>query len=217
MTFTKEQKIYCALNVLVVVGLCASAITAAKMVDAVFFVFPCSNIIFSLLTFPVTDIISEIWGKEYAKRTVWISFGAQALFVLFIQGSIYLPAAGFWERQDAYQSALGSGPRILLASMVAFLSSQIWDVVVYGKLKVITKGRFIVVRNNISTFSSQLVNSSLFITIAFYGSQPVLKLITGSILLKWLIAAIDTPLVYLGVRFIHRALDGKTLAYRATA
>ncbi len=53
MTFTKEQKIYCALNVLVIVGLCAPAITAAKMVDAVFFAFPCSNIIFSLLTFPV--------------------------------------------------------------------------------------------------------------------------------------------------------------------
>ena len=56
MTFTKEQKIYCALNVLVIVGLCAPAITAAKMVDAVFFAFPCSNIIFSLLTFPVSRL-----------------------------------------------------------------------------------------------------------------------------------------------------------------
>lgn len=217
MIFSKEQKIYVTLNGLVIVGLCASAITATKMVDAFFFVFPCSNVIFSLVTFPVTDVISEIWGKEYAKRTVWVSFFAQAVFVLFIQFSIYLPPASFWQDQGAYQITLGSTPRILLASMVAFLSSQICDVMVYGKLKVMTKGRFVVVRNNISTFSSQLVNSSLFITIAFYGEQPVLELITGSILLKWLIAVVDTPLVYFGIWVVHRKLEGKTLAYRAEA
>lgn len=100
--------------------------------------------------------------------------------------------------------------------MVAFFTSQIWDVVVYDKLKSLTKGRFIVLRNNVSTFSSQLLNSALFITIAFYGEQPVGPLVFGSILLKWLIAAIDTPLVYLGVRLIDGALDGKTRAYQAS-
>lgn len=214
MQFTREQKIYCALNFLVIVGLCASAITASKIIQIGAFVFPCSNLIFSLLTFPVTDVISEIWGSHEAKRTVWISFAAQVLFVVLIQSSVYLPAAATWGNNGAYHLVLGSGPRIVLASMVAFLTSQIWDVVVYDKLKALTKGRYLVLRNNVSTFSSQLVNSALFITIAFYGTQPVLQLIFGSILLKWVIAAIDTPLVYWGVRAIDKALDGKTNAYQ---
>ena len=214
MTFTKEQKIYCGLNVLIIVAMCASAITASKIIQVGGFVFPCSNIIFSLLSFPVTDIISEIWGSKDAKRTVCISFSAQAFFVLLIQASVFLPGALTWGNQEAYQLVLGSGPRIVAASMVAFFTSQFWDVVVYEKLKSLTRGRFIVLRNNLSTFSSQLLNSALFITIAFYGEQPVLPLIFGSILLKWLIAAIDTPLVYLGVRLIDGALGGKTKAYR---
>ncbi len=214
MTFTKEQKIYCGLNAVIIVAMCASAITASKIIRVGEFVFPCSNIIFSLLSFPVTDIISEIWGSKDAKRTVWISFSAQAFFVLLVQGSVFLPGALTWGNQEAYQLVLGSGPRIVVASMVAFFTAQFWDVVVYEKLKSLTKGRFIVLRNNVSTFSSQLLNSSLFITIAFYGEQPVAPLIFGSILLKWVIAALDTPLVYLGVRLIDRALDGKTMAYR---
>jgi hypothetical protein len=215
MTFTLEQKTYCALNFLVIVGLCASAITASKIIQIGTFVFPCSNIIFSLLTFPVTDVISEIWGSKEAKRTVWISFAAQVLFVLMVQGSVHLPGATSWGNQDAYQLILGSGPRIVAASMVAFLTSQIWDVVVYDRLKALTKGRYLLLRNNLSTFTSQLLNSALFITIAFYGSQPLLPLIFGSIALKWAIAAIDTPFVYWGVRWIDNALDGKTRAYQA--
>ena len=99
--------------------------------------------------------------------------------------------------------------------MVAFITSQIWDVVVYDKLKVLTKGRYLLLRNNVSTSTSQLLNSALFITIAFYGSRPVGPLIFGSMLLKWAIAAIDTPFVYWGVRWIDNALHGQTCAYRA--
>lgn len=205
MQFSREQKIYLLLNFVVIIGLCTSAITAAKTVD-LGFVFPCSNIFFSLLTFPITDIISEIWGKEYAKKTVWISFFGQTLFVLFIQGSIFLPSASFGVSQEAYETILGVGPRILLASLIAYITSQIWDVVVYDKLKSLTSGRYIWLRNNISTFTSQFINSSLFIFIAFYGTQPVLQLIFGSILLKWFIALIDTPLVYLGIHYIRNKL-----------
>ena len=213
MKLSKEQKIYFFLNFLAIVGLCASAITASKIVAWGPFVFPCSNIIFSLLTFPITDIISEIWGKEYAGKTVLISFAGQVLFVALIQISIFLPPAGFWSQQAAYESILGMGPRILLASMVAFLTAQMWDVFVYAQLKKATKGRYLWLRNNLSTFSSQFINSTLFIIIAFAGKQDIGKLIFGSIILKWVIAAVDTPLVYFGVRTIHRALNQKTIAY----
>ena len=99
------------MNFLVIVGLCASAITASKIIQVGSFVFPCSNIIFSLLTFPVTDVISEIWGSKEAKRTVWISFAAQVLFVLLVQGSVHLPGATSWGNQDAYQLILRAAHR----------------------------------------------------------------------------------------------------------
>ncbi len=216
MNSTRSLKIFFILNLLAVVGLCASAITAAKIVDFGFFVFPCSNIIFSLLTFPITDIISEVWGKQYAKITVYISFFAQALFVGLIQLSIYAPAASFWQNHSAYNIVLSTGPRVLIASMVAFLTAQFWDVYIYAYLKRSTKGRFLWIRNNISTFSSQLINSTLFITIVFYNKQPILPLIIGSIFLKWMIAAFDTPLVYYGVHKINYLLKGESLAFKAT-
>lgn len=93
MVLSPKIRAYAALNVLAVVGWCVSAITASKIVEIGSFIFPCSNIIFSLLTFPVTDIVSEVRGKQYAKITVWISFAAQAGFVLLVWGSIYVPAS----------------------------------------------------------------------------------------------------------------------------
>lgn len=217
MKITKELKVFIFLNFLAIVGLCASAITATKLMQVGPFIFPCSNIIFSLLTFPITDIISEIWGKKQAKQTVLISFAAQVFFVFLIQVTLYLPAASFWQKQEAYQAILGAGPRILVASMVAFLTAQYWDVLIYAWLKKVSRGRFLWLRNNFSTFTSQLINSSLFIFIAFYGQQPIQKIIVGSVLLKWIIATIDTPLVYGGVYFINNYLKGKTLAYNESS
>ena len=215
MVLSSDIRAYAVLNFLAVVGLCASAITASKIVEIGPFIFPCSNIIFSLLTFPVTDIISEVWGKQYAKITVWLSFAAQAGFVLLIQGSIYVPAADVWTQQAVYAEVLGSGPRILIASFVAFLTSQLWDVVVYSKLKQLCGGRYLWLRNNVSTFTSQLLNSAIFITIAFYDSAPILEMLLGSLALKWVIAAIDTPLVYAGVHFITRTVETESIAYTA--
>ena len=210
---SKSLRCYLVLNLIMIVALAASVITVRKIVNIGYFSFPCCNIIFSFLTFPITDIISEILGKAYAKVTVYISFLSQALFVLLIQTSIYLPHPDFWTDQMLYQSILGSGPGILLASMVAFIISQIWDVIIFAKLKKITKGKYLWLRNNVSMITSQMINSALFISIAFYSVHSISSLFIGSIFLKIMIALLDTPLVYFGVSFIHKYLDKQTLAY----
>ena len=216
MRMDRSLQVYFVLTLLAVVGLCASAITATEIVSLGPFVFPCSNIIFSLLTFPVTDIVSEIYGKRFASRTVWIAFGGQALFVGLIQMSVLLPAATTWNGAAAYTKTLGTGPRILCASLVAFLSSQLWDVFVYARLKRLCRGRLLWLRNNVSTFTSQLINSALFVTIAFAGTTDIAPLILGSIALKWIIALVDTPLVYLGVYVsTHLIGRGHTIAFTA--
>jgi len=124
VVLSPEIRAYAVLNVLAVVGLCVSAIAASKIVEIGPFIFPYSNIIFPLLTFPKTDSTSEVWGKQYAKITVCISFAEQPGFVLLIQGSIDVHAAEVWTHQQAYAEVLGNGPRILVASFVAFLTSH---------------------------------------------------------------------------------------------
>jgi len=90
---------------------------------------------------------------------------------------------------------LGNGPRILVASFEAFLTSQLW------------------LRNNVSTFTSQRLNSSLFITLAFYESAPIGETILGSVSFKWIIAAVDTPLVYGGVYLVTRSIGKDSFAF----
>lgn len=193
---------YIVLTMLVITGLCAAAITAGKVVTVAGIHFPCSNIIFALLTFPMTDVISEIWGKKYAAITVWMACVAQAIFIAMVQISIVLPYPDFWTQQTAYATTLSVGPKVILANLVAFMTSQLWDVYIYCYLKQLCRGRWLWLRNNVSTFSSQMINSTFFISIVFWDSGKIIELLMGSLLLKWLIALIDTPIVYAAVHII---------------
>lgn len=209
----KTIKVYVLLLMMMVVGLCLCVITAPKIIQLGPITFPCCNVFFALLTFPVTDTISEVFGKSYANKAVLLGFFAQFLFVFLLQMALFMPAAHFWSYQDAFVGLFGSSSRIILASMVAFLVSQYWDVYIYAVLKKACAGKWLWLRNNLSTMSSQLINSLLFIGIAFGNHEYLASLIVGSVLFKWLIALVDTPLVYGLVHVCHNYLDRKTIAY----
>lgn len=214
LQLSRHAKVYLVLNLLVVVGLCATTITASKIVKIGPLSFACCNIIFALLTFPVTDTISEVFGMKYAKITVLIGCAAQVLFMLLIQSSIYVPTSPLWQNETAYNSILAIGPRVVVASLVAFLISSYWDVTVYAKFKKWNRGRFLWLRNNLSTSSAQVLNAFLFMNITFYGTDlPIMQLVLGSLVLRFLLAGIDTPLVYLAVNSINKYLNGQTIAY----
>lgn len=211
----KSISIYFLLNIIIVTALAVCIISASKIITIGSIVIPCSNIFLALLTFPITDIISEIWGKAYAKRAVLIALTSQTLFVILIQISLQLPVAEQSIHNTAYETLLSGSPRFLIAGLVAFFFSQLWDVIIYAKLKALTKGRYLWLRNNLSTMTSQIVNACLFISISFYELDILPQLIISSILLRFCLAAIDTPLVYLGVWLIHRHLDGQSHAFTA--
>jgi uncharacterized integral membrane protein (TIGR00697 family) len=117
--------------------------------------------------------------------------------VLFlIQISLIWPKAPFWNQEAAYQSILGSTSRIIIASFIAYLFSQVHDVWAFHFWKKITGGRHLWLRNNFSTAVSQLIDSILFISIAFHGVLPVGSLIWSQWIVKLAIALLDTPLVY---------------------
>lgn len=172
-----------------------SQVLANKTVTFWKFTVPAAVIVYAT-SFFLTDVLCEFHGKEKAREAVWSGFIASILLVLGIEIAIAWPAASFWSGQEAFISTLGLTWRIVLASLVAYVISQNWDVHVFHKIKEKTKGKHLWIRNVSSTSSSQFIDTVVFITIAFYGVMPLVPLIIGQYFVKLIIAAMDTPFLY---------------------
>ena len=180
-------------------------IIAVKLVSIGGWVVPAGVIAYPL-TFLFTDVITELYGRKIASRVIWLGFGVSVLMVILVFGGGLLPPAPFWEGQSAYQSILGMVPRITLASMIAYLVSQHHDVFAFHFWRQKTKGRFLWLRNNASTMVSQALDTSIFITIAFWGTVPtgtLTNMLLSQYVIKLVIAAVDTPFCYLLVGLLR--------------
>ncbi len=163
------------------------------------------------VTFPITDTVGEVWGKRYAKKIVWGGLLGNLVMVGLVMIAVRAEPASFWEHQEPYAVVLGFVPRIVLASMVAYLISQLHDVWAFHFWSRVTKKRFLWLRNNLSTMTSQLIDSAVFVTIAFVGTMPfdaLQSIFVGQYLIKLVIAAVDTPIVYLLVWLWRRLGTG---------
>jgi uncharacterized integral membrane protein (TIGR00697 family) len=179
-------------------------IIAVKLISIGGWVVPAGVIAYPL-TFLFTDVISELYGRRIASRVIWVGFGANLLMVVLVFGGRLLPPAPFWEGQPAYESILGMVPRIVLASMVAYLISQHHDIFAFHFWRQKTKARFLWLRNNASTIVSQGLDTGLFIPIAFWGIVPtevLLNMLLTQCVIKLVIAVCDTPFCYLLVALL---------------
>ena len=156
------------------------------------------------LTFLMTDVIGEIWGREEANRTVRLGFICQVISLILIALALILPVAPFADNQAAFSSILGSSFRVVAASMLAYVCSQSWDVWIFHKIRdqYIEKkgstqgGRWI--WNNASTMTSQLIDTFIFIVVAFAGTVPnIFSMILSQYVVKLAYAALDTIPFYL--------------------
>jgi uncharacterized integral membrane protein (TIGR00697 family) len=148
-------------------------------------------------TFLTTDIINEYYGKKSATQAVMVGFGASIFFLITSQLITAFQPADYDIAQNAFQTIFSLTPRIVLGSMVAYLIAQNLDVLLYDWLKKITNAKYLWLRNNGSTFVSQLVDSIIFTTIAFAGIYPLTQLIIFTYLIKIIVAILDTPFIYL--------------------
>jgi hypothetical protein len=167
-------------------------------------------------TFLITDIIGEIYGKEYGKKAVLTGLAANVVAVISILIALQWSPAPFMsaEMLESFERVLGLAPRVVVASVIAYAISQTHDVYAFHFWKSKTKGRFLWLRNNASTMVSQLIDTVLFITIAFYGIFPldaVMAMIAGQYVLKLAIAVVDTPFMYIAV-YTWRSLGTETRA-----
>ena len=163
-----------------------------------------SAVICYCITFLMTDVIGEIWGREEAGHTVRLGFICQLLSLAMIGLALILPVAPFADNQAAFSSILGSTFRVVAASMIAYLCSQTWDVWVFHRIRdaYIRKhgstagGRWI--WNNGSTMTSQIIDTVIFILGAFYGTVPNIgSMILSQYVVKLAYAAVDTIPFYL--------------------
>ena len=181
------------------VGVILANIQVMKTIQIFGLVTAMGNVIYSSL-FLVTDIINENHTKKDAQKAVWIGFFVLIATTIIMQISIqFIPDETDFlsEHITAIFSVL---PRIAFASLVAYLISQSHDVWFYAKLKKRHKKRFLWLRNNLSTVTSQLLDNTIFTLIAFVGvfSWDIIgQIFLTSFILKVIVAACDTPFVYL--------------------
>lgn len=155
------------------------------------------------MTFLCTDVIAEIWGKRRAAITVMCGLGANILVLVLIRIALLLPPAPFGDGDEAFRAVVGATSRITLASIIAFVISQSHDIWLFHFIRKLTNKRHLWLRNNVSTFLSQVIDTTIFTLLAFYGVAPVIPLIIGQLTAKCLLAVVDTPIAYFLVWFIR--------------
>ncbi len=186
----------------------ANIAAGIKLVEFLGLVVPAGTIAYSI-TFPVTDIVDEVYGKRRAVYIVWAGLVAEIVMLILIGLDYFMPAIEP-AQQQLFEKVFSPQLRIVLGSIVAYLVSQHHDVWAFWKWREITKGRWLWLRNNASTMVSQLIDTSIFTTIAYYGTVPLnvlLNMVFSMWLFKVLIAALDTPFVYLGITLVRRYVD----------
>jgi uncharacterized integral membrane protein (TIGR00697 family) len=190
-----------AINAIFIMSLLVANVVAGKIVDIFGFIVPAAVVAYGI-TFLCTDIINEIWGKEEANKTVKLGFKIQVASMVLILLAIWLPPAIFAvDFNISFKTVLGQNIRVVFASLTAYTISQAHDVVSFNFWKNKTKGKHKWIRNNLSTLTSQIIDTAIFITIAFWGLVPnLLWMVFSQYIVKAVIALIDTPFFYLLTR-----------------
>lgn len=170
-------------------------VTASKPVSIGMMIVPAAVFIYTL-TFTLIDLINERLGKEGARRVIYSAFAANLLLAAYSQLAIWMPSAPFYGGQEAFSRVLGATPRIVFASLAAFAISSLIDTEVFAWWKEkVGRGKW--ARVLISNAVSTLVDSILFISIAFYKVMPLYPLIRGQYMVKMGITIVSIPLIYL--------------------
>jgi|SRR3989344_2151687 len=169
-----------------------------------------SHLTVAVFSFPIvflmTDVIGEVYGKYWAKLFVRVGFISTALFIGYSFLSLSLPWAesGLWAK-EGYNLIFGVSRRIALASLVAFIVAEYQDVLTFFFVRERIGAGLFWLRSLLSNLWSQLLDSAIFMTIAFAGVYPNKTLI--SIIITWwlykvLMGLLYTPLSYLGIKIL---------------
>ncbi|MDO6596301.1 queuosine precursor transporter [Oceanihabitans sp. 2_MG-2023] len=217
------QRIYLFLGALFITSLVVSNLIFQKF----FYWYPFPNKIFGVslfeisvgilpypITFLITDLISEIYGKKRANDIVIAGIFASFFSMLIVYVANLVPATS-WSpvNNKLFTTVFGSTAIAVFASMMAYLFAQLVDIQVYHFWKKLTKGKHLWLRNNFSTFFSQFVDTFTILTLLcsfdIIAWDKFAGLLVAGFAFKVLIAIVDTPFLYLGVYLFRKRFQLK--------
>lgn len=201
--FSKIFVILCALNI---TCLLISNIITIKTLNIFGLIFTAGDILFPI-TYILNDLFTEVYGFNKAKFIIWLSFFCNLLMVTIFSITIVLPAGESFELQDELINVLGSTPRILIASFLAFLVGNFANSIVLSKMKVKTSGKYLPLRTIGSTLIGEALDTIIFIPIVFIGNlsfNNIILLIINTYILKVTLEVILTPITYKVVNFVKK-------------
>jgi queuosine precursor transporter len=166
------------------------------------------TVLYFPFTYLISDILTEVYGFERARRALWLVLGCSVVAGLAYQLVVILPPGPGFEANEAYKSVFGVVPRVLIAGWIAVFAGDIVNNFVMSRMKVMTNGAHLWLRTILSTIAGQGVNTALFYVGALWGILPT-DILLQAILWGWLIKsgieALATPVTYAVVSALKRA------------
>jgi uncharacterized integral membrane protein (TIGR00697 family) len=200
-----------------ILGLFVAVLLISNLVSvkAVRIVLPGLNWAFSFdggtLLFPFSyifaDILTEVYGYERSRRVIWSGFAGLALMAGLIWLVGVIPPDPMWEQQKAYDAVLMTAPRIALASIIAYFVGEFTNSYILSRLKIITRGKALWVRTIGSTLAGELVDSAIFVYLAFWGiweQSLIFTVFVSNYIFKTLYEIAATPLTYAATGWLKR-------------
>jgi uncharacterized integral membrane protein (TIGR00697 family) len=208
MTQPRQQgyRYFDLIMALFVAVLLISNVASSKIVDVGPFTFDGGTLLFPI-SYIFGDILTEVYGYRRSRRVIWAGFACAGLMagVFALVGA--LPPAEGWEYQEAYEAILGTTPRIVLGSLIAYFAGEFSNSYTLAKMKIWTQGRWLWTRTIGSTLVGEGVDTVLFVTIAFAGTMPwplFWSIVVSNYVFKVGLEAVMTPVTYQITSFLKR-------------
>lgn len=164
--------------------------------------------VFFPITYIISDVLTEVYGYAIARKVLWYTLLSSITAGIAYTIVVAIPAAPFFENEEAYSSVFGIVPRVLIGGWLAVFAGDISNNYILAKLKILTRGKYLWVRTISSTIVGQGVNTVFFYVIALSGVLPSHQLLQGILagwIMKTMIEIIMTPVTYKVVGMLKKA------------
>lgn len=168
----KISILQCILAILFITAHIVSNIITVKQVALPFNLTTTCGVFIFPITYILSDVFSEVYGYKFSRFTCYMSFIMNVFVTLIFMLAIVSPYPEWWGNQQAFKTILGNAPRILIASLSAFVVGDFVNDKIFDKMKQKSNNKF-AVRAIVSSFCGQIVDSLVFIPIAFIGIMPI--------------------------------------------
>jgi len=202
----KNYKYLSLITVFFVTVLLVSNVASSKIVAMGPFTFDAGTILFPL-SYIFGDILTEVYGYAASRKVVWIGFAMMLLASLVFMIVGWLPAAGDWGGQAAYDQILGLTPRIVGASLIAYFFGEFSNSFILAKMKIATSGKFLWARTIGSTLVGEGFDTLIFVCVAFWGTIPnelLWTIVVSNYVFKVGVEVLFTPITYAITGFLKK-------------